>query len=363
MLKNALLFWLPFSLFVCIFGGSNVKIKYQDRYRIKHWPNQENWAISRALQTVPDELSLFPFRKPLLCVTFLNASNNISRKILHANLHDSKGLCDWAVILYSGRRLTLCRSNRIRHCAPPLFPETVKHRRNMTVLPKSLLYFDLLPLLWEYQYAFLLDEDIALNSFNFTQYQRVLETAFQSPQHPDYLPPMISQGLINVNSQMFPYLNLENWQDSSVIAAEVLLIEQQIPFFNSLFLTWFIDVVIRPTIPKIIETESSWGPDSTWCGAAFQFARDVLHYDLMDYVPCAIILQDSVVIHHHSQTIQTKKKDPKGFLQRGIDMHEYFRSFYPTWNTYQLCFKNTSNPLHVDSIVRKVYASDLKKKE
>ena len=185
MLTDVFLFWLVFSLFVPI-NGANSKLKYEDRYKIKHWPNQEVSAINRALQTIPDEIGLFQYRKPLVCVTFLNASNVISRKILHTNLLHSKSMCDWAIVIYAGRRPTLCRSKmfhtHIRHCAPPLFPETVKHRANMTVLPKSLLYFDLLSFLWEYQYAFLLDEDISLDSFNFTSYQRVLKSAFQSSQ-------------------------------------------------------------------------------------------------------------------------------------------------------------------------------------
>jgi hypothetical protein len=211
---------------------------------------------------VNQQLPGFHQRKPLLCVTFMNASNELAFQNLLNNTIRSNGHCDWAVIIYGGNketicndprlipRLTLCEFSKAHERFKDIF---LTKQISLSSIPKPLQYFELLPILPTYRYALLMDEDISLQEFDFANYHTILFCSF----YPDH-PPLISQGLVNEETQDYGFLRPSSWKKRPFIISETVLIEQQMPYFHSIFLQWFIETIIKEAVDQIIETNSAW---------------------------------------------------------------------------------------------------------
>lgn len=288
--------------------------------------NSEKLALEIGKVLIQDPMKHYASRKPLLLATFVNLTNPLSRQTLQINLETIKFRGEWVIIYYDGQEKDqdICQTHKqhILHCAP-----TTIVKGDMSVIPKPLFYTELLPFLPSFQYIYILDEDISFEEFRLTRYQHIHQCAF----HPAP-PPLISQSLVTLNDQKFTYLNKQSWESvSGIVATEIGLVEQQAPYFHSLFLQWFIQTILPPTLDAARRLESSWGMDLTWCNAAYSFAKDVMRYDMRGYVPCALLILAPPLRHLNGRTMKNKVTNRTEFESKGLKMFPKFRHHFPTW--------------------------------
>ncbi|KAJ1442671.1 hypothetical protein B484DRAFT_414719, partial [Ochromonadaceae sp. CCMP2298] len=139
-----------------------------------------------------------------------------------------------------------------------------------TMVPKSVLYRELLPYLPAYKRVFLLDEDIHLEGFNYTRFERTWDCAFPHP-------PLIVQPLIFESSQDLDFLNANAWSTKrTVLASGVAYIEQQAPLMDSVFFEWLVKRVLSRTVDAALTGGVDWGANRLWCNAAKMYAGVVL---------------------------------------------------------------------------------------
>jgi hypothetical protein len=206
----------------------------------------------------------------------VNATNEASKKLLLENIKSSYVDCDWAIVIYGGSKTAIC--NNLDYEKYFVFcnhTHALKRHPNLAhflLIPKAVMFADLLPYLPNYQYVALFDEDISLSEFKFSVYNEIFHCSlYPGP------PPLISQGLVDEESQDFRFLRPSAWTDwPDVIASETCFIEQQMPIMNSIFLHWFVKHVMSRAIPKIIETGSTW--------VSFLFSSLVL-FDFLTFSP------------------------------------------------------------------------------
>lgn len=232
-------------------------------------------------------------RKPLLCTIFANGAKvgafvNVINNMLLSNI-----LCDWALVMFDGSHqdeISICNGafhndklkHLLVHCKVAKAGRARAYSRTGSV-PKSILYRELLPYLSNYERVFLLDEDIALDSFNSTAFFAIWNCAFQNP-------PLIVQSPVAQSTQFYKYLTAPEWgkQRHRYIASAVGFVEQQAPAIDALFLKWFVGNVLVHTMPYAQTLGVEWH-DKYWCGAAAVYGKHVLGWD-NDTVPCALIL-------------------------------------------------------------------------
>lgn len=222
------------------------------------------------------------------------------------------------------------------------------------MIPKPLFYHELLPFLKNYQYALILDEDISLVSFDLLRYQQIHKCSW----FPN-LPPLISQGLIAEETQYYKYLLYSSWKNNdsyaNIVMTETTFIEQQAPFFHALFLEWFIQYVMEPTFPLVRQTESAWGIDNTWCGAAFLFAKEILGYNMTSYMPCSLIIQSPPLHHNDGRTIKAQRVNTEYFKLLGNKMRDRYRYLYPSWYHSGRNNESQVNPLVLNNSLFRSY--------
>jgi hypothetical protein len=312
--------------------------------------------------------SFLATRKPFLIGTFINATKEISKSLLLSNIAKMQGIADFAVIVYDGDSAAiseLCYPNRIQnsaiiHCRRALISYVPGYR----VIPKPLLYGELVHYLPDYRKVMLIDEDISLKSFNYSEFMSIWDCAFYSTAaHP----PLVVQGLIAQKTQFYNFVHYSTWKESSnltdVIVAETGFIEQQVPAFDSFFLLWFIDHVMSYTYMDSLVLESDWGSDGFWCAAAKPFAHHV--YDVKNfstYIPCALIIGTSPIHHMNTHSLSTKKGTFGKYVQTGRKISGIWKQLFPSWkssptdptwevNGYRLSYGlNSSCPLNYGPI-------------
>jgi hypothetical protein len=284
--------------------------------------------------------SFLATRKPFLIGTFINATKPISKSLLHSNIAKMRGIADFAIIVYDGDSsdiADLCYANKeqvsaIVHCRRALISYVPGYR----VIPKPLLYNELIHYLPNYRKTMLIDEDISLQSFNYSEFMSIWDCAFYSiVPHP----PLVVQGLIAQKTQFYNFVHYRTWKESSnlshVIAAETDFIEQQIPVFDSFFLLWFIEHVMSYTYMDSLVLESDWGSDGYWCAAAVPFAHHV--YDVKNvstYIPCALIIGTSPFHHMNTHSLSTKKGTFGKYVQTGRKISGIWKQLFPSWKSF-----------------------------
>jgi len=284
----------------------------------------------------------------MLCVIFLQASLEPSINV-RANMALMGDRCDWAIVLYGGdaqfekqicenqsKNVVFCGITRYKKsevvyndssvCHPIAVADTfflnekAYFQRN---IPKSALYVELLPFLPNYRYALMMDEDISLMGFDA---KKALDIWLCS-SHP---PPLIVQPLIQENTQFYVFLNEETWKDDNIIFSETGLVEQQVPIMSSMFLTWYIENVLKKVIPCALALGVDWGIDRTWCPAARQFGIEVLGWK--NYTgSCGIIIGSGSVHHLNTKSITTKRTNPVAFRAKGAYILELYKTLFPSW--------------------------------
>lgn len=314
-------------------------------------------------------------RKPLLCVTFLKATSR-PLKVLEANMAIMGNNCEWAVIFYDGTFANIegyCgdTSNNKRFLSPDTDSAIVGlDKKNITVVhckrapetfnrpttqiplsdgsvleqtisvPKSVLYSELLPLLQYYEHVFMLDEDISLQGFNIRTFMDVMKCGFKGD-----LPPLIAQPLIVERTQYFPFVHAEFWQrlGRKVYAASTGLVEQQVPFFDSLFLEWYIDHVLSQTREVALRQGVDQSHDRTWCRAATMYSAVVRKANYTEHGggACAVIVGGGggagadaayTAVHHlNTRSLENKRANRAAYRQKAQVVHEKYRELFPSW--------------------------------
>jgi len=228
------------------------------------------------------------------------------------------GSADWAVLLY-GENNTVGEWGSMKNEAEKLLGVRVsilmghvpRADANQSFHPKLMFQQQLAPLSFAYDYVWLLDEDISLVGFQFSEF-------WQFHQSFPHGPPMIAQPLIAGNTQISKYMvNAEQWEGHSYMAAEVTLVEQQAPLLSSEFFRFFVNRS-REIIIKQRQMRSSWGHDEVWCGAAFLYLRDTLKKPRR--TACAIIMRP--VTHDNAHTT---RKDSH-YINRGTKLVSWIKS-------------------------------------
>lgn len=277
-------------------------------------------------------------RKLLLMGVFMNATSLIARDTLYLNLQKLSYLADFAIIIYDGDEKAIssvCNVNdtsildKIVHCRRAAISYSPGHR----VIPKPLLYPELIDYLPNYKKTILMDEDISLQEFNISEFLSIWECAFYPLP-----PPLIAQGLVNVNTQFYPFVHYDTWHlssnVSSVIATATDLVEQQMPAFDSLFLLWFIQHVMVYTRSESLRLETDWGPDGFWCGSVRAFAHHV--YEVKkpsEMIPCIIVVGTKPFHHLNTRSLNTKKTKFGKYVIAGLKASASWKKFFPLWKT------------------------------
>jgi hypothetical protein len=286
--------------------------------------------------------------------------------------------CDWALVVYAGGEAAvraLCHDPRVRHrfvhCArSPATRQSWEQQehlrlnvgnpgspRNVSasasgrsgagaaapvrkrVVPKSVLYQELLPYLPSYKRVFLLDEDIHLEGFNYTRFSRTWDCAF-----PD--PPLVVQPLIAESKQDYDFLNANSWIDKSrrnVLASGVGYVERQTPLLDSVFFEWLVSKVLSRTKSQALKHEVDWGANRIWCNAAQMYAREVLGLgNLHRFTACAVVT-GSMVHHLDGKSLHNKhSSDRRAFMMNGQAFVQTYVNLFPTWT---LLDAHTVSPL------------------
>jgi hypothetical protein len=276
--------------------------------------------------------------------------------------------CDWAVIFYRGTDdeiATVCShqniSRHIVHCKRNEYTKVVRTTISQgekipLIVPKTVLYRDLLPLLPRYQRVFTLDDDVSLQGFNINKYMLHWDCALRPP-------PLITQPLVFESNQHISYLNLNSWKNvggkdgRKVIASEVGFVEQQVPVFDSAFFDWYIRRVLNVTLNAALTHGVDWGGDRSWCAAAHMYAVQVLQYP-ESFVPCAVFPNSSPIHHYNHHSIDTKRKHRRSFTSHAATMVRIYTKHFPTWMLQENPVRS-ANPLDPKSTHKYVKVTKL----
>jgi hypothetical protein len=319
-------------------------------------PPSQVIAAARKIQPLFDAVDSTK-KKPLLVTTFINASRVISVDLLKSNIQKLQLTAgekvEFVVVVYYGTPKMVYRAcyedlkiaKSIIHCQKALLPST--HTFSLS-FPKPVLYAELLPFLPFYQRVMVLDEDISLREFNYDKFMKIWNCA----DWPSLHPPLIVQGLLYEETQLFPFVHWSEWRSkelSPVIAAEAKFIEQQMPSFDTFFLYWFIDAVVHKMLALSMELQTDWGIDSTWCAAAEQFATDILGWNKNgNYYSCAYLTGSEPFHHMNSRSLATKTANLTLFNKRGKMLIAAWRKEFPYWSR-DTRNQPIPNPLDSDS--------------
>lgn len=333
----------------------------------------------------------------VLCVTFLSYDHKPIQQFL-SNLKSTVNHCDWALVFYDGdvakieklceslatviaqgrvstgnssssvlsdRRtrnadvyaLNVTTSVRLCQRAPVSMnrrkveittPDGSVTKQNLSI-PKSVLYQELLPVLPFYNNTFILDEDISLGSFDIADFMLTRRCAFWPDE-----PPLVVQPLIKQDTQYFPYVHLSAWMRYSKLhkgqqplAATVGLVEQQVPFFHTPFLEWYIRSVLGVVTHIALELGVDQSLDKTWCRAAHMYRKMVLNDSTaLKNSGCAVVIGKAgvhSVSHTNSHSLQNKKANRKVYAEKAAVVNQYYESYFPHWVVQDL--KQRISPL------------------
>ena len=209
--------------------------------------------------------------------------------------------------------------------------------RGRKAIPKSVLYSDLLPYLYEYKRIFLMDEDISLVGFDAEKTMNTWSCSFYPLP-----PPLVVQPLIAESKQFFNFVGSKAWAGKGVSASATGLVEQQVPMFDAVFFEWFVRRCLSMTKQDAINAGVDWGGDRTWCNAAKMYAREVLNLP-SKYVYCALLVGGTPVHHLNTKAIATKRTNRKEFLKKGFQMVDIYVKLFPTWTILDIT--RSVNPL------------------
>ena len=307
--------------------------------------NQEMYVINQGIEDYKAAMNVNN-RNGVLCVTFIKGSLKQGVKTLNNNLVMTVNTCLWAVIIYQGTPAeveNICRPSpinleRLVHCQLSKYA-IVSNSTKPQAVPKTILYTELLPYLKNFERVFLMDEDISIHGFNMAKYIKIWDCAFYPYR------PLLTQPLIAESTQFFDFVNWKFWRNRGYIASSVGLIEQQVPFFDSIFFEWFVRRVLVYTKEQALRLGADCGHDRSWCNAARMYSQHVLGWptELNRTAPCALITGATPVHHLNMRSMATKKANRGKFRAMGHAGVQNYINYFPTWVILEV--KNSPNPL------------------
>lgn len=248
----------------------------QNELALRGLIDRNNTAVERGMKR----------KKDMLCAVFLLASDE-DMAILRTNIEKSNGFCEWSVVFFGGDDGLI--TEFLDSVKAKKFPTVVMAQKysgpraasNEAFVPKQLWYPIVSEITPGYKRVWLLDADISLENHNFEKVKNVLDCGnwdkdYETGKYWKWkndigMPrgPIISQPLIQENTQYFPIFNAVSWKLAHHITAQrIRFVEQQIPIFNTDFFEWYVDYMVKPWLPVALIMEGTWGFDTTWCGAA-----------------------------------------------------------------------------------------------
>lgn len=213
--------------------------------------------------------------------------------------------------------------------------------------PKQMWYPLVVPYLEQYQRVWLLDADISIQHFDFDFLHKTFDCAGWGDGNQVHdgvdaaLPrgPIISQPLVLEDTQYYSELNYGSYHREArkargrrsrqgslakhrhLLAYRTKLVEQQAPIFHADFFEWYAISLVKPWLPVMLTMESTWGFDTTWCGAAEQY----ITYKRSSAVGgsggsgsgsscygCAVLIQGSPISHLQSSRKSGMKANKYG---------------------------------------------------
>jgi len=281
----------------------------------------------------------------MLCVHFLPYNTALLEHV-SGNMKSSTGWCThWALVFFSGDAAKI-REFKEQHSAAVIFAELhPRPNSGSAFLAKPLMYLSLRPLLAQHRYdhVWLLDADLSLRGFRFADYLALVRCVGA----------LVAQPVVAGHDQSMPALNEDFWTDhlpgewpdgflydlkrGRPLAARYRFVEQQAPLFDGRFLEHFIDQVVAPLAPAYEAlSETDWGLDDVWCGAARDFARTA---DSEPSLRCGIVmatpvqhlgaraLNSSGIALKHSHSLASHWR----FHFTGFLMRVLIRNTFPRW--------------------------------
>lgn len=297
-------------------------------------------------------------RNGLLCATFLNLHTNTtiesspSLEVLKNNLIYTKPYCKSWIILsygcYSESDEILMKKklvddlnidpnkDRIYHvlCAKSIgydydFSSSISSSKSMLDkatmhIPKTLLYKELLPYMYDYERVWLIDEDIDFENFNYESFFHILNCSFWPLS-----PPLIVQSTINPRTQRYDFLNTYKWMNTTTVALASEFVELQAPLMDTMFFIWFVKNIIEPLELPMKALESLWGVDELFCKSSSFYSDSLKHYTNQSHgTACMIVTSPECSLKHHN--LHTIKKSPK-FRTQGFVLQSLIRRAFPTF--------------------------------
>ena len=332
------------------YGRDRFIEKYLDSFRKKLPPSKFDKYMIEADKSYPiEDLIKIAYEKAktnkyykntktkrLLCVTYMKARWESLETLTNNMMYTSnQKACDWAVIAYGGNPILLSALNNISHSigvtliyadmvtdAKVFLKKFWKHDNieyiNEQFYPKPIMHLQLLPFISEYEYLWMVDDDISFEGIDFNEYFNILKCGFHP--HPA---PLVSQAPIYDNTQRYKYLNNNKWNSTSTKNVKIVaskFVEVQSPVINVDFFIWFIDTAITPMIEMFALLGTDDGMDNIWCGAAKFYAHYYLGIQNItdsiggsdDYNSCAIVLGGQSIRHFN-----------KASSREGLNEYEY----------------------------------------
>ena len=269
-------------------------------------------------------------KNDLLCAVVYGSSQDAA-STLTINLNTTKGLCDWAIIVYSGLPVSdsfICRREGIRKQARICHLSTQNIHRRMgngslpknsrSSIPKTIYYREVIKLAPNYRYILFLDEDIVINGEDMRKSLDFLSCGDYGGERP-----LLAHLRLIAVSQ--PHLR----QRSSMFAAEVSSISPKATIFDSRFFVWFTKNVLEATRQYSLSVGVDWGPSAVWAQAARDFGTEVLSYGT-NFPVCVEIVGGSMMdLDFH--TFRMKYDYPDEYEKGGNDSIKLYRELFPSW--------------------------------
>ena len=303
----------------------------------------------------------------VLCVSLISV-NNDSIQLLRRNMVHSSSFCKWAVVEYknslpssvkmneylksSGTNIVMHKKAKIKYFEKMVSPETAtfiaSSNQRLGILPKPLLLTFLKPILREYDYIWIVDDDISLLSTDLVLLRHIFLWSMKNNKLP-----LLTQTLVrNVNLQPKTYslLDAATWSSAKIhqqCMIETSFVEIQSPLIDRVFLEYLLSDLITPFFDIILVLEADYGLDNIWCGLAEAYKKE-----LNRSVACSVVCARSTVVEHLDLKLGGSGMNSSSRALRELNNHVLLKLFlkqFPAWFIFGDFFR-LDNSISVDLV-------------
>ena len=253
-----------------------------------------------------------------LVLTVATDEQTVRRRVV-ANAMSQPAL-DFGVVLYKGdaanwtkaKARVLYSTNRTLRVRQGERPAGAG---NYSFVPKFHFHAQVPEWIAEYEYVWLIDDDISLVDFNatafFRRHQRMYPTG----------PPLVAQPTISAEwPQDMPLVNEGDWPEGAHVAV-TNMVEQQAPIMDTRFWRWLQNQSTSLRAEQV-RMHTDYGYDTSWCAAAAFYAtteppRLPLAEATGQRTACGII--NVPVFHEDTRSIGWESDGGK-FIERGFEV-------------------------------------------